>query len=215
VVGIGGLGCPAAIVLARAGVGTIGIVDDDVVDVTNLHRQILFRDKDIGSPKSPAASHALGAFAPRVRVEAYETRFLPANSMDLAARYDLVVECSDNLETKFLAADVARALHKPIVHGAAMGWYGTALAVGALGKPCYRCLFEDLPDNVPNSAEVGVVGPMVGVVGAAQADLALGMLAGKSVHGTLFTLDAKSLAIRRRRIFPRSSCALCGITQIT
>ncbi|MCL2723005.1 MAG: HesA/MoeB/ThiF family protein [Polyangiaceae bacterium] len=210
VVGVGGLGCPASIVLARAGVGTIGLVDDDLVDVTNLHRQILYREEDVGVSKTLAASRALTALAPQVRIEAHETRFLPMNAVDLASRYDLVVECSDNFSTKFLAADAAHGAHRPVVHAAAVRWYGTALAVGSAGKPCYRCLFEDIPSDQVNSAEAGVIGPMVGVVAAAQADLALSALLGKDVFGALFTFDAKTLFVRRRRIEPRSRCALCG-----
>lgn len=211
VVGVGGLGCPLAMVLARAGVGTIGLADDDVVDVTNLHRQILFRDEDVGRPKIDAAKAALERLAPRVCVEAHATRLLPSNAVELAARYDVVVEGSDNFPTKFLAADACRLAGRPVVHAAAVRWHGTALAVGPHGKPCYRCLFEDVPrEDAPNCAEAGVVGPVVGVVAAAQADLALSILAGEDVAGTLFTFDGKAMAARRRRIASRASCALCG-----
>lgn len=211
VVGIGGLGCPAALALARAGVGTIGIADDDEVDVSNLHRQILFRDEDVGQPKVPAAVRALARLAPDVRVEAHATRLLPHNAVDLVAAYDLVVEGSDNFATKFLAADAARIAKRPIVHGAAVRWHGTALAVGREGGPCYRCLFEDVPrENAPNCAEAGVIGPVVGVVGAVQADLALGALRGRDVQGMLFTFDGKSLVARRHTIPARPGCPLCG-----
>lgn len=211
VIGTGGLGCPVAIALARAGVGTLGLADDDVVDVSNLHRQILFERTDVGTPKTLAAARALRELAPGVTIDVHETRLLPFNAVDLASRYDLVVEGSDNFPTKFLAADAARIARKPIVHAAAVRWHGTALAVGPAGKPCYRCLFEDVPrENAPNCAEAGVIGPMVGVVGAAQADLALSVLAGDDVFGTLFTFDGKALASRRRRIASRASCELCG-----
>jgi molybdopterin/thiamine biosynthesis adenylyltransferase len=217
VVGMGGLGCPAAIALARAGVGTIGISDDDLVDVSNLHRQILFDDSDVGKSKVERAALALARIAPAVAIEAHETRLLPMNAVDLVSRYDLVVEGSDNFPTKFLAADAARIAKRPIVHAAAVRWHGTALAVSAEGKPCYRCLFEDVPrENAPNCAEAGVVGPMVGVVGAAQADLALSILSGKPAFGTLFTFDGKTLAARRRVIPSRAGCPLCanGISDI-
>ncbi len=213
VVGIGGLGCPAAIVLARAGVETIGIADDDFVDVTNLHRQILFDDRDVGRPKVAAAARKLAEIAPRTRIVAHETRLLPHNAVELASAYDVVVEGSDNFATKFLAADAARLAGRPIVHGAAVRWHGTALAVAAEGRPCYRCLFEDVPrENAPNCAEAGVVGPMVGVVAAAQADLALSILRGEDVAGTLFAFDGKTMTSRRRRIPRRPSCPLCGDT---
>jgi adenylyltransferase/sulfurtransferase len=213
VVGIGGLGCPAAIALARAGVGVIGIADDDEVELTNLHRQILFSDDDIGKPKLECAARALRKIAPDVRVEEHATRLLPKNAIDLVSRYDVVLEGADNFPTKFLAADACRLAQRPIVHAAAVRWHGTALAVSARGQPCYRCLFEDVPhESVPNCDTAGVVGPMVGVVAAAQADLALSILAGREreVSGMLFTFDGKTLASRRRRVGARPSCALCG-----
>ena len=214
VVGIGGLGCPAAIALARAGVSTIGLADDDLVDPTNLHRQILFDDADVGRPKVGAAAKKLAAMARDVAIVAHETRLLPGNAVDLVSRYDVVVEGSDNFATKFLAADACRIAERPIVHGAGVRWHGTALAVGPRGGPCYRCLFEDVPrENAPNCAEAGVVGPMVGVVGAAQADLALSILRGEDVFGTLFTFDAKTMTSRRRRIPTRAGCPLCGPTR--
>lgn len=212
-VGVGGLGCPAALALARAGVGTIGIADDDVVEVTNLHRQILFRDEDVGQLKVEAAAAALLRLQlPDLRIERHLTRMLPHNAVELASRYDVIVEGSDNFPTKFLAADASRIAKKPIVHAAAVRWHGTALAVGPNGGPCYRCLFEDLPlaGNAPNCAEAGVVGPMVGVVAAVQADLALSILHGDDVFGTLFTFDGKALASRRRVLPRRRGCPLCS-----
>jgi molybdopterin/thiamine biosynthesis adenylyltransferase len=211
VVGVGGLGCPAAIALAHAGVGTLGLADADEVDLSNLHRQVLFEDEDVGRPKVPAAAARLRSLVPSLEVELHETRLLPSNAVELVSRYDIVVEGSDNFATKFLAADACAIARRPIVHAAAVRWHGTALAVGAQGQPCYRCLFEDVPlENAPNCAEAGVVGPMVGVVAAAQADLALSMLAGDDVAGELFTFDGKTLASRRRRIARRTSCPLCG-----
>lgn len=210
-VGIGGLGCPAAIALARAGVGTLGIADDDEVDVTNLHRQILFTDADVGTPKVAAALRALTRLCPELEVEPHATRLLPHNAVELVSRYDLVVEGSDNFATKFLTADACRIARKPVVHAAAVRWHGTALAVGPTGQPCYRCLFEDIPlENAPNCAEAGVIGPVVGVVAAAQADLALSILEGAPAFGELFTFDGKTLAHRRRRIVRRTDCPLCG-----
>jgi molybdopterin/thiamine biosynthesis adenylyltransferase len=211
VVGIGGLGCPAALALARAGVGTIGIADDDVVDAGNLHRQILFRDEDVGQPKVEAAAAALLRAMPDLRVERHATRMLPQNAVELASRYDVIVEGSDNFATKFLAADACRIAKKTVVHGAAVRWHGTALAVSANGGPCYRCLFEDLPrENAPNCADAGVVGPVVGIVGAVQADLAISLLGGEDVAGTLFTFDGQTLAARRRKIPRRAGCPLCS-----
>lgn len=212
VVGLGGLGCPAALALARAGVGVIGLADDDLVDATNLHRQILYGDADVGRPKVEAAAEALARAVPGARTEPIASRLLPSNAAELASRFDLVIEGSDNFPTKFLAADACLLAGRPIVHAAAVRWHGTALAVSPRGGPCYRCVFEDVPrENAPNCAEAGVVGPMVGVVGVVQADLALAVLAGDDgVFGTLVSFDGKALTARRRSIAARAACALCG-----
>jgi molybdopterin/thiamine biosynthesis adenylyltransferase len=209
VVGVGGLGCPAAMVLARAGVGVIGIADDDVVEATNLHRQILFDDADVGAPKLDVAKRALAKIAPRCDVRVHATRVLPHNAVEIMSQYDIVLEGSDNFATKFLVADACAIARVPVVHAAAVRWRGTVLAVH--GRPCYRCLFEDLPEgDAPNCADAGVVGPMVGVVGAIQGDLALAVIDGKSVGGELVTFDGKNSETRRRTIRPREGCALCS-----
>ncbi|WP_394830884.1 HesA/MoeB/ThiF family protein [Pendulispora rubella] len=219
VVGIGGLGAPLCLALAKAGVGTLGLLDEDRVERTNLHRQILFRDADVGKPKIAAAEAMLTELFPKVRIEAHETRLLPHNAVDLVSRYDVVVEGSDNFPTKFLTADACKLAERPVVHGAAVRWVGTALAVSAKGGPCYRCLFEDLPrDNVPNCAEAGVMAPVVGLVGAFQADLALSLLDGRDIAGELVTVDGKATSaermVRRRRIGRRAGCLLCGKNEI-
>jgi adenylyltransferase/sulfurtransferase len=238
VVGVGGLGCPAAIALARAGVGTIGLCDDDLVDRSNLHRQILFGDADVGGSKVACAEAALRGWAPRLDVRVHARRLLPGNAIDLVRHYDVVLEGSDNFATKFLAADACALARVPVVHASAVRWIGTALAVGAGGGPCYRCLFEDLPgEGAPNCAEAGVMGPVVGVVAAAQADLALALLDGE-VDGTspatggsadvlparrplpergrnlavgqLVTFDGRTGELRRRALAARADCPLCG-----
>jgi molybdopterin/thiamine biosynthesis adenylyltransferase len=211
IVGVGGLGCPVAIVLARAGVGTLGLCDDDAVERTNLHRQILFDDADVATPKLDAAARALASMAPSLTLHAHRTRLLPHNAIDIVREYDVVVEGSDNFATKFLAADACALAGVPVVHASAVGWIGTALAVGAHGRPCYRCVFEDVPDrDAPNCAEAGVIGPVVGIVAAAQADLVLGMVDEVPVGGQLVTFDGRSDVMRRRRITRRDDCALCG-----
>jgi molybdopterin/thiamine biosynthesis adenylyltransferase len=213
VVGVGGLGCPAVMALARAGVGTVGLCDDDEVDATNLHRQILFGEADVGKSKLDAAAAALRTFAPDVSVRLHATRLLPNNAVALVRGYDVVVEGADNFATKFLAADACALARVPVVHASAVRWVGTALAVGARGGPCYRCLFEDVPQgDAPNCAEAGVLGPVVGVVAAAQADLALSILDGVSVEGTLVTFDGRDGTLRRRTVPARAGCPLCGTT---
>lgn len=211
VVGMGGLGCPAALALAGGGVGTLVLCDDDVVDGSNLHRQILFDEAAIGASKLERAAAVLVARFPGVRVEQVASRFLPENALDLLVDIDVVVEGSDNFPTKFLTADACGLAGVPVVHGAAVRWHGTAFAVGPRGAPCYRCLFEDIPhEHVANCAEAGVLGPVVGLVGALQADLALRILDGTGPFGTLMTYDGRADRMRTHQVAARPSCELCG-----
>lgn len=216
-VGVGGLGAPSAIALARAGIGTLGIADDDDVELSNLHRQILFDEADVGVAKVDAAARAIPRWAGREPpvVVVHRTRLLPTNAREIVRRYDLVVEGSDNFATKFMTADACALEQVAVVHGSAVRWHGTAFAVAATGAPCYRCLFEDIPhEHAPNCAEAGVMGPVVGIVGALQADLALRLLAGEPVAGDLVTFDGKTGAHRRHRVPRRHDCPLCGTARI-
>jgi len=213
VVGAGGLGCPAALVLLEAGVGRIALADDDVVDVTNLHRQILYRDEDVGRDKLDAALGALCARQkPFQRLEAIRSRLLPENARSLVAGFDVVVEGADNYATKFLTADACRLEGRPVVHGAAVRFRATAFCVSPRGAPCYRCVFEDVPPAEAglSCAEAGVTGPLVGVAGALLADLALDVLAGTPRYGALFTFDGLNDRLRALEIGPRAGCSLCG-----
>jgi molybdopterin/thiamine biosynthesis adenylyltransferase len=211
VVGTGGLGSPALLALAHAGIGTLGLCDDDVVERTNLHRQILFDEADVGSPKLEAAARALRTIAPAATLRLHHTRLLPHTALAIVREYDVVLEGSDNFATKFLAADACMLARVPVVHASAVRWIGTAFAVGLAGAPCYRCLFEDLPrDAAPNCAEAGVFGPVVGIVAAAQVDLALALLDGLRSEGQLVTYDGRRDALRRRPVRGRTGCPLCG-----
>ena len=219
-VGMGGIGCPAALVLAHAGVGAVGLCDDDEVERTNLHRQILFADADVGAPKIDAALRALegvrheeaGAHAgeaPAYRV--HRSRLLPENAVATVSEYDVVLEGSDNFATKFMTADACAIARVPVVHASAVRWVGTALAVGPGGGPCYRCLFEDVPvGDAPNCSEAGVMGPVVGAIAAAAADLVLAIADGEAPFGELVTFDGRAGNLRRRRVARRADCALCG-----
>jgi molybdopterin/thiamine biosynthesis adenylyltransferase len=211
-VGVGGLGCPAAIALAGAGIGALGLCDDDEVERTNLHRQILFAEADVGAPKVDAAARALARRAPELQVNVHRTRLLPDNAVELVRGYDLVLEGADNFATKFLVADACLLAGVPVVHASAVRWVGTALAVSPRGGPCYRCLFEDVPagDDAPNCAEAGVLGPVVGVVAAAQVDLAIAWLDGAPAAGELATFDGRTGSLRRHAIPARRDCPLCG-----
>ncbi len=211
VIGIGGLGCPAALALAAAGVGVIGLCDDDEVDRTNLHRQILFGDIDVGASKLDAAARALAARSPGVEIRLHRHRLTPDTAASTVAGYDVVLEGADNFATKFLAADACGLAGVAVVHASAVRWIGTVLAVGAERRPCYRCLFEGPPEgDQPGCAEAGVMGPVVGVVGAVQADLALSLVDGCDVQGELVTFDGRTDQLRRRKLAPRADCTLCG-----
>ncbi len=212
VVGIGGLGCPAALARAPAGVGTLGLCDDDPVEPTNLHRQILFEEGDVGAPQVDAAARALMRRGMvRDALVIHPTRLLPDNAVSIVSEYDVVVEGSDNFATKFLTADACALARVPVLHASAVRWIGTVLAAAAHGGPCYRCLFEDLPhEDVPNCAEAGVLGPVVGVVAAAQVDLALAVIDGLAVSGQLVTFDGRTDVFRRTTIRRRGDCPLCG-----
>jgi molybdopterin/thiamine biosynthesis adenylyltransferase len=213
IVGVGGIGCPAALALARAGIGTIGLCDDDDVERVNLHRQILFSDRDAeaSTPKVDAAARALRAAAPGLELRLHNSRLLPSNAMDLVRDYDVVLEGADNYATKFLAADACALAGVRVVHASAVRWVATAFAVGARARPCYRCVFEDVPaDGGLGCAQAGVMGPVVGVIAAAQVDLALAMVDGIDVEAQLVTFDGRTNVLRRRTIGARPDCALCG-----
>jgi adenylyltransferase/sulfurtransferase len=213
VVGLGGLGCPVASVLARVAGVELWLCDDDRVELSNLHRQTLYRDEDVGRDKLDAAVDALlRAGASTEQLRPIRTRLLPDNARELAREVDLIVEGADNFATKFLAADAARLEGRPIVHGAAVRWVGTAWAVSGAGRPCYRCLFEDVPPGAQQGcAEAGVLGPVVGFCGALMADLAVRVLSGDAgAFGALYTFDGRRDQLRRVEASPRSDCALCG-----
>ena len=215
VVGLGGLGCPVASVLARARGVELWLCDDDQVELSNLHRQTLYGDEDVGHDKLDAAKAALvaaGALAERIVL--VRSRLLPENARQLVGEVDLVLEGADNFATKFLAADAAHLEQRPIVHGAAVRFVATAWAVSATGAPCYRCLFEDVPSGAQQGcSEAGVMGPVVGICGALMADLALRVLSGDaSSFGSLYTYDGQNDRLRQVAAAARADCPLCGAT---
>ncbi len=210
-VGVGGLGCATGWVLARAGVGRIYLADDDAVDESNLHRQLLYDEADVGADKVAVAAARLAELgSDRVVLEA-APRLVPDNVRSWVRRADVVVEGADNYASKFMLADAARIEGCPIVHGAALGFRGTAWAVAADGRPCYRCLFEDIPEGAAqNCSSAGVMGPVVGFVGALLADLALGVCVGEPRFGHVIEYDGKRDRVREVRVPPRNSCPTCG-----
>jgi molybdopterin/thiamine biosynthesis adenylyltransferase len=213
--GAGGLGCGAALALAAGGVRRLGVVDDDVVDETNLHRQVLHDEDAVGMAKAASLARTLARLHPGVTVTAHETRFAAGNALALLAEHDVLVDGSDNLGTKFLANDAAVLAGKPLVHGAAVGTGGQLLTVPAGGRPCYRCLFEELPPpdaDAPSCAEAGVLGPVPGVVGALQGAEALRLLRGlpPAFAGRLLRYDARSFSMSPARFRPNPTCRVCG-----
>lgn len=214
-IGAGGLGCGAALGLAAAGVARLGIVDDDVVDETNLHRQVLHTDGRIGRPKGESLREALREGRPEIAVDIFAERFTAESAGRLLAGYDLLLDGSDNLATKFLANDAAVLAGKPLVHGAAVGTGGQLVTVPAGGRPCYRCLFEELPPadaDAPSCAEAGVLGPVPGVIGALQASEAVRLLTGQApaFAGCLLRYEGTALSLRPVRFRANPRCRVCG-----
>jgi molybdopterin/thiamine biosynthesis adenylyltransferase len=213
-VGAGGLGCAAARVLVESGVGSLTIVDDDRVELSNLQRQTLFRDADVGAPKATLAAERLRAFSTTEQasnVVAREIRILPENARNLLAGHDLVLEGADNFATKFLVADACALNRVPLVQAGAVRWVGWALATLPGRSACLRCVFEDMPAGEQDTcADAGVLGPVVGAMGALQAALALRLLRGDaSAAGELWSYAALPGALRRRPVRRQARCPLC------
>lgn len=214
VVGVGGLGSPAALYLAAAGVGTLGLVDADQVDLTNLQRQIIHGTGAIGRSKLESAADRLTDLNPTTRLELHPVRLSSGNAADLISGYDVVLDGSDNFPTRYLVNDACILGGKPFVYGSILRFEGQVSVFGAPGGPCYRCLFSEPPppDLVPNCAEAGVLGVLPGVVGTLQATEVLKLVLGigEPLIGRLLLYDG--LAARTREIALRRdpSCAVCG-----
>jgi len=214
-VGAGALGSPAALYLAAAGVGCLGIVDSDTVDASNLQRQILHGESWIGKPKLESAVARLCEVNPHVVVEPYPVRFTPANAMEIAAGYDVLVDGSDNFPTRFLTNDAAFFLRMPLVHGAIHRFEGqTGVFAPHLGGPCYRCLLPEMPapGSVPSCQEAGVLGVLPGIIGSLQAMEALKIILGIGTVplGQLTAYDALQSRFRTVKIHRDPYCRLCG-----
>jgi molybdopterin/thiamine biosynthesis adenylyltransferase/rhodanese-related sulfurtransferase len=213
-VGAGGLGAPAALYLAAAGVGRLGLVDFDAVDLTNLHRQILYGTRDVGRPKLEAARETLERINPNVVVETYPEPLTADNAKRIVAPYDLVLDGADNFPTRYLVNDVCILLGKPNVHGSIFRFEGQTTVFGAPGGPCYRCLYPQppTPDLVPNCAEAGVLGALPGVIGLIQATEALKIILGigRPLVGRLLLYDALGMSFQELKIHRDPKCPLCG-----
>ena len=214
VVGAGGLGSPALLYLAAAGVGVIGVVDDDTVEASNLQRQIIHTDQGIGTPKVLSAARAIKALNPYVEVRPYQRR-LTEETAGLIGEYDLILDGSDNFDTRYLVNRVAAKAGKPLISGAITQWEGqVSLFDPAHGTPCYECVFQDrpAPGMVPTCAEAGVAAPLPGVIGAMMAMEAVKHItgAGEGLRGRLLIHDALYMETRVIGIEKRSDCPVCG-----
>ena len=213
-IGAGGLGSPVAMYLAAAGVGTLGMVDFDVVDETNLQRQLLHGTSDVGRPKLDSAADRLGELNPHVRIEAHPVRLSSENALELFAEYDVVVDGSDNFPTRYLANDAAVLTGKPLVYGSIFRFEGQASVFWAERGPCYRCLFREPPPPglVPSCAEGGVLGVLPGTVGTIQATEAIKLLLdiGEPLIGRLLIFDSLRMTFRELRLRKDPECPICG-----
>ena len=213
-VGAGGLGSPAALYLAAAGVGTIGVVDADRVDLTNLQRQVLHGTAAVGLPKTESARARLRDLNPHVDVIPHAVRLTSENALDLLGRYDIALDGSDNFPTRYLVNDASVLLGKPYVYGSIFRFDGQVSVFGAPEGPCYRCLFSEPPppDLVPNCAEAGVLGVLPGLVGSMQALEAIKWILGigESMVGRLLLVDALRMRFREIALRKDPECAVCG-----
>ncbi len=214
-IGAGGLGSPAAVYLAAAGMGTIGIVDFDDVDLSNLQRQILHGTKDVGRGKLESARDRLHDINPEIDVQLHKCRFSSENAPQLVSRYDVIVDGSDNFPTRYLSNDVCVLARKPNVYGSVFRFEGqTTVFAPHLGGPCYRCLFPEPPppDSVPNCAQAGVLGVLPGIIGMLQAIEVIKMIVGvgESLVGRLLHFDALKARFRELNLRRDPECPVCG-----
>jgi molybdopterin/thiamine biosynthesis adenylyltransferase len=216
IVGVGGLGAPAAMALARGGAQRLTLIDPDPVELSNLPRQVIYLESDIGAPKVEAAARRLREFAPAIALETHRCALDTANAATLIAPAAFVIDATDNPATKFLINDQCVALSKPFVYGGAIGWTGQAMTVMPHRTACLRCLFEEPPgdDEAASCRDAGIIGPVVAAIGEAQAAEALRWIRGAmpALAGTMLTYDGKTGRVRLTQIAARSGC-ICGANQ--
>ncbi len=213
-IGTGGLGSPLALYLAAAGVGTLGLVDFDVVDFTNLQRQIIHFTSDVGRPKLESAKEKIAAINPFVSVKTFETRLTSANALKIFADFDIIVDGTDNFPTRFLVNDACVFTGKPNVYGSIFRFEGQASVFAAKDGPCYRCLYPEPPPPglVPSCAEGGVLGILPGLVGLIQATEAIKLIlgTGEPLIGRLLLVDALGMKFRELKLRKNPDCVVCG-----
>ncbi len=213
VIGMGGLGCPAAQYLAAAGVGHLGLVDSDVVQVSNLHRQILYGEADIGQKKVAVAQHRLLHLNPETRVAAYSEKFSPENAAQLASGYGILLDCTDNFAARDAINAYCVAAKKPDVFASLYRFEGMLTVFDSkAGTGCYRCLYSDSAEAIQNCAEAGVIGVLPGIMGAMQALEAIKIIsgAGEVLNRHTLVYDGLSATVRRFMREKKIHCAICG-----
>ncbi|MGC2063658.1 MAG: molybdopterin-synthase adenylyltransferase MoeB [Thermodesulfovibrionales bacterium] len=214
IIGAGGLGCPVGYYLTAAGVGTLGLIDNDVVEMSNLQRQIAHNVNTIGMPKVESAARTFKALNPDVNIIQIRQRISKDNILDLIKDYDIVVDGSDNFPTRYLVNDACVMSGKPLVSGAILRFEGQVTTVVPGDGPCYRCLFEDPPPPglVPSCQEAGVLGVLPGVIGGLQATEVLKLILGRGevLKGELLIYNALKTSFRKVKIPKNPSCAVCG-----
>lgn len=214
IVGAGGLGSPVSLYLAAAGVGTIGIVDSDAVELSNLHRQIVHTSYDVGHPKALSAKETLEAINPDVEVIPYQARLTSENIMDIIADYDVVVDGSDNFPTRYLVNDACVMLGKPLSSGAILRFEAQVTTIIPKQSACYRCIFPapPPPGHVPSCQEAGVIGPICGIIGAIQATEVVKLIIGKGelLTDRMLVCDALRMEFRKIHLRRNTDCPVCG-----
>jgi sulfur-carrier protein adenylyltransferase/sulfurtransferase len=213
-IGTGGLGAPLGLYLAAAGVGHLGLVDFDVVDFSNLQRQVTFSTGDVGKPKTEAAKERLSGLNPTIEIETFETRLTSENALEMFRDFDIIVDGTDNFPTRFLVNDACLLLGKPNVYGSIFRFEGQATVFGYPGGPCYRCLYPEPPPPglVPSCAEGGVLGVLPGIVGSIQAMETIKLIlgTGEPLVGRLLLFDALAMRFRELKLRKNPSCPMCG-----
>ncbi len=214
VVGAGGLGSPAALYLAAAGVGTIGLVDADVVELSNLQRQILHNVDRLGQPKAQSAAQTIGRINPDCDIRVYDARLSADNVLDTISDYQVIIDATDNFPTRYLLNDAAQHTGQPVVHGSIFRFEGQATVFQPYEGPCYRCLFPEPPPPAlaPNCAEAGVLGVLPGIIGSLQAVEAIKLILGigRPLIGRLLTYDALEQSMMTLRVVRDPECPTCG-----
>ncbi len=214
VVGAGGLGSPVALYLAAAGIGTIGLIDSDVVDLSNLQRQILHHTPDVGRSKVLSAKEKIYALNPDVTVETYEDRFTASNALELIKPYDIVIDGVDNFPAKFLINDACYFADKPLVHGGILRFDGRVFSIIPKKSACYRCIFKEPPPAglVPSCQEAGIIGVVAGIIGTIQATEAIKLILGigQPLTDRILDFDAQKTSFREIKTKRNPKCPLCG-----